>query len=60
MKSPYYMMLGSKGMPRIVPRFALPQSYPTFAIRGAPSPLLAHVGAGHKALFPLMCKHNVG
>ena len=46
------MIKASKDDSRIVPRFALPQSYPPFAIRGAPAPLLAHVGTGHKVLPP--------
>ena len=46
----------SKLITRIVSCFALPQSYPTFAISWSFAPLLAHVGAGHKASFPLASK----
>ena len=54
------MMPGSKGDIRIAPRFALPQSSPIFAIRGAPAPLLAHIGDGHKATPPQESKLSVG
>ena len=33
--------------------YALPQSCPTFAIRGAPPPLLAHVGRAPSIILPL-------
>ena len=38
----------------------LSQSYPAFGIRGAPTPLLPHAGACHKASPPQTCKHVVG
>ena len=53
------MIRVSKANSWIVPHFVLPQSYPPFGIRGVPAPLLPHVGARHKVMSPLMCKHNV-
>ncbi len=44
----------------VVPCFALPLRSPIFAIRGAPSPLLAHIVAGHKAFHPPASKLAVG
>ena len=42
--------------PRIVPCYALSQSYPLFAYRGISSHFYAHIGAGPKFLHPLMSK----
>ena len=50
------MMIGSNLITRIVSCFALPQSYPAFAISWSFAPLLAHAGAGHKASPPLASK----
>ena len=54
------MMLRSKVISRIAPRFALPQSAPTFGFRGAPPPLLPHVGVGPKPFPPPASKLAVG
>ena len=45
------MIKSPKVIYRIVPHFVLPQSAPSFAIHGAPSPLLAHAGDAPSTIF---------
>ena len=43
---------------RIAPCFALPQSAPIFAYRGAAPHFYAHIWACPKVFFPPLCKHR--